>query len=95
MSIHLQVKLLNVLRPASILSARSFSLPLANGKPGLISRTFSDAKQTNDTKPTQSDGNTYECKEYFGYNEFSYYDIDAACVVKRVPQPKADFKEVS
>ena len=63
-------------------------------------RSFSDQATDNvsvdaSTKLTRSsfDNTNYQCKEYYSYNEFSYYDIDSMCISKRLPQPTAEFKD--
>ena len=95
----LPFKLFNALRPVTTTYVKYWNQIMFNGRLIMMTRDFSEAKQSSDSesKPPQnnsSDGNTYNCKEYFSYSMFSYYDIDAECVNKRIPQPKADFKEV-
>ena len=73
----------------------------AKGRCGVGIRRLSDAVDDQrasggvSSPPEQEavDNSSYNCKEYYSYNDYSYYDIDAMCVDKRIPQPNANFKD--
>ena len=54
---------------------------------------ISSANDTTVVSESSSDNSSYQCKEYYSYSEFSYYDVDANCVEKRLPQPHAEFRD--
>jgi len=69
-----------------------------NAKSSVVFRRYSDQLETSDADSSKNtektiDNTSYQCQEYYSYNEFSYYDIDSVCVSKRLPQPNADFRD--
>ena len=71
----LPFKLFNALRPVTTTYVKYWNQIMFNGRLIMMTRDFSEAKQSSDSesKPPQnnsSDGNTYNCKEYFSYSMF-------------------------
>ncbi|XP_077863752.1 uncharacterized protein LOC100375956 [Saccoglossus kowalevskii] len=57
--------------------------------------TATTVKPPDPPKPVAVDRNDqYQVKEYFSYNEFSYYDIDSAMCKHRLPQPNPNVKSL-
>ena len=87
-------KSVNALRSLSLRNSSALSILFTEsgsfGKRRLSNQTEDEIVQT--PSIPKDDNTKYNCPEYYTYNEFSYYDIDAACVKQRLPQPAAEFK---
>ena len=44
-------------------------------------------------KPDVGKGKAYQVPEYFGYNNYSYFDVEKDMVAQRVPQPSSGLSE--
>ena len=63
--------------------------------------TYPSTKQTSlhftglatQIKPDVGKGKAYQVPEYFGYNNYSYFDVEKDMVAQRVPQPSSGLSE--
>ena len=46
-----------------------------------------------EVKPDMGKDKTYKSPEFFGYNDMSFYDIEASVEKQRCPQPKSGLTE--
>merc|ERR1711893_163696 len=52
-----------------------------------------DAGKATEIKDTVGKDKEYKAPEFFGYDNYSFYDIEKECVDKRCPQPKSGLSE--
>ena len=51
------------------------------------------AGDATEIKPTVGKGKEYQAPEYFGYNNYSYFDVEVDMAKQRCPQPKSGLTE--
>ena len=76
----MQVRFLQKLREIMVNFNRHLLLKFISGKATEIKDTVGKDKE-------------YKAPEFFGYDNYSFYDIEKECVDKRCPQPKSGLSE--
>ena len=54
-----------------------------------VARLSQKTLSTDKEKPKKEDGSTYQSQEYFGYDQYTYFDIEKEMVKYRLPQPSS------